>query len=110
MAQMAQHTMADIAKIRCALAQIAVRQRQHRRAQLVDYAKERALSRITRFDCLANAADEFLVLEDQTMSVEDFEILFRHQRGHSGLERDEFAARACQRLFEPLLFSLGITG
>src|SRR5216684_4526741 len=105
-----QHTMADVAKVRCLLAQIAVRKRQHRRAELVDYAKERALSRITRFDCFANAADEFLVLENQAMGVEDSEIRLGHQRRHPDLERDEFAARTDERLFEPLLFGLGITG
>src|SRR5260370_17178040 len=108
MAQMAEHTMADVAKVHCLLAQIAVRKRQHRRAELVDYAKERALSRITRFDCFANAADEFLVLENQAMGVEDFEIRLGHQRRHPDLERNEFAAPACQRPFQPLLSRLAI--
>ncbi len=80
--QMPQHAMADVAEVGRALAQVVVRDRQHRRAQLVDHAEQRALGRVPVGDSVADAADELLVLENHAMAVENLEIGLRHQRRH----------------------------
>ncbi len=106
--QVAQHAMANVAKIGRAFAQITVGDRKHLRAQLIDHAKERTLRGEAVVDRLADAADELLILENQAMAVEDFEFRLGHQRFHADLERGQFGARARQRLFEPPDLGAGI--
>jgi hypothetical protein len=110
LAEMAEHAMADVAEVGGALAQIPVGNREHLSAQFVDYPKQRAFGRVAFLDRVADASDEFLVLEDQAMTVEDLEVRLRHQRFHPHLQRDQFRPRPLERILEPFLLALDVAG
>src|SRR5690242_4450777 len=79
LAQMTQHSMADITEIGRPFAQIAIRDGQHLSAELVDYAKQRTLSRESGLYGFMDSGDEFLVFQNQPMTIKDLEISLRHE-------------------------------
>ncbi len=106
--QMTQHAMADVAEIGRALAQVVVGNREHRGAQLLDHAKQRALGGVAVGNRVADAADELFVFENHAMAVEDFEVRLGHQRFHPNPQRRQLGERTGESLLEALALDLGV--
>ena len=106
--QMAQHAMADVAEVGRALAQVVVGDREHRGAQLLDHAEQRALGGVAVGDRVADAADELLVFEDHAMAVENLEVRLGHQRFHPHPQRRQLGQRTGERFLEALALDLGV--